>query len=500
MQTSENRKLFFSAGHICPVLDDVRHRFSTIAVISIWLMSVLAAFAVTATAAPALPVMLAILLLPAVTATVLWRLKPEAASSRFLLAFVTLIPALLAVYSLSGTPAQFAAILAVAAIMTATVFWTCAISVAIATITAMAGYAIVFALPLHNSAIAVPPGTLIALVLATAVHGGLLSFIVQFARSTAARLENKIKQSAASNLTIEELARQQSSDAGREKERRTKLQKLITEFDTEFLDSLDSVLQSLAAMKTTASGLTEIANRTNTEVLTAARSSEESSESIVKVAVAVEQLSSSISAINVELLSANELAETIDNSAQGTNQAIDSFDESIRRIDDIVSLIQSIASQINLLALNATIEAARAGDAGRGFAVVATEVKSLANQTANATQDVSVQISEIKAAAARAFNSARDLSHGVRDINERTQTISTSVQEQDRATRTIHANMEKVSTTIQGMAQINENVRSSSEGTQHVANEVLESTQSIQGKAVVLETSIHQLLQRIASA
>ena len=124
----------------------------------------------------------------------------------------------------------------------------------------------------------------------------------------------------------------------------------------------------------------------------------------------------------------------------------------------------------------------------------------VASQTASATHDIADQINEIKAAAASAFNSAKNLSVGVHEMNGRTMAIAQSVHEQDRATRTIHENMARVATTVQSMTSLTNNVRRSAEGTLKVSSDVYQATDELQNRTTDLETSIHKLLQRIASA
>jgi methyl-accepting chemotaxis protein len=120
-----------------------------------------------------------------------------------------------------------------------------------------------------------------------------------------------------------------------------------------------------------------------------------------------------------------------------TSTVVQGLAESGRKIGDVVKLIQDIAGQTNLLALNATIEAARAGDAGRGFAVVASEVKSLATQTAKATEEITVQVSAVQSATDEAVSSIKAISQTINQINAITTAIATAVEQQGAATREI---------------------------------------------------------------
>ncbi|MGE3247363.1 MAG: methyl-accepting chemotaxis protein [Beijerinckiaceae bacterium] len=483
------------------ILDSLRARFSGLVAIAIWPLAALAV--VSAAFGNSLPATVAaiVCLPPAAIATFAWRRYPAAEWTRHALGLAALIPALAICHSFGSDALKMAAILGSALVITSLVVWTCERTIWIVGAVKFAHHILALALvPQDLPAIFVSRTGVAVLMTATVVHIVMLGVSARFARRLTGHFEKVIRRSAEAKATIETLAREQTQVAGREKERRNVLKAIITEFDTVSLDSMDHVVQDLSVLKSTAATLSEIANRTNDEVKRAAATSDESSQSITTVAGAVQQLAGSISSINDELSAANALASGIEESARGTNQAVDSFDISIHKIDDIVGLIQAIANQINLLALNATIEAARAGEAGRGFAVVATEVKNLANQTALATQDVTRQIDEIKSAAANAFDSVRTLSGGVREMNKRTMSIADAVQDQDRATRIIHSNLANVADVVRSMASVTDQVWKSSDGTLQIANDVLQSTESIQQKATELETSIHKLLQKIATA
>jgi methyl-accepting chemotaxis protein len=288
--------------------------------------------------------------------------------------------------------------------------------------------------------------------------------------------------------------------ARREAERRKQLQEIITAFDTEFLDTLDGVLDSIRHLKQTAGELASIADTANDEVIAVAATSEESSRNVADVAAATEQLSSAIGAIDRQLVTTQTLVAEMNDNTQATNVTVDKLDLSVRKIDGIVALIRGIAEQTNLLALNATIEAARAGDAGRGFAVVAAEVKTLSHQTAIATQDIAAQIAEIKQATTQAVTNIRSLSAGMLQMDERTVGIAAALEEQGQMTYVISRSIGEVATGTAYLAQTTSTIRDSATRTHEVAGDVLGSTETLANKAEKLETAVHQFMQRVASA
>ena len=156
---------------------------------------------------------------------------------------------------------------------------------------------------------------------------------------------------------------------------------------------------------------------------------------------AAEELSSSIAEISRQLGQTNNLVEIAVSEAAMTNTEIGSLAKAAQKIGDVVKLIQDVAGQTNLLALNATIEAARAGEAGRGFAVVASEVKSLAVQTAKATEEIAGQIAGVQASTTAAVDAIGRIADRMKEISQFTAAAAASVQQQNAATSEISQNV-----------------------------------------------------------
>lgn len=171
------------------------------------------------------------------------------------------------------------------------------------------------------------------------------------------------------------------------------------------------------------------------------------------VASAAEELSSSVDEISRQVTHSASIANAAVDEANRTSEMINGLSQAAEKIGDVVGIIQDIAGQTNLLALNATIEAARAGDAGKGFAVVASEVKSLANQTAGATEEISAQISEIQSATKSAVVANETITKTIGEINEVATAIASAVEEQGAATQEVSSNIVQVSEASESTGQ-----------------------------------------------
>jgi len=179
---------------------------------------------------------------------------------------------------------------------------------------------------------------------------------------------------------------------------------------------------------------------------------------VASVANAAEQLFESIDEISRQVVQSTQVVKQAVSESLETNAGMERLSAAARRVGDVVSLISRIAAQTNLLALNATIEAARAGEAGRGFAVVAQEVKTLATQTAKATQDISGQIADMQAATETSVGAIDTIQHKIGEVEQISAIIAAAVQEQGASTQEIARNVRSAASGTAEMSTYVENV------------------------------------------
>jgi methyl-accepting chemotaxis protein len=220
---------------------------------------------------------------------------------------------------------------------------------------------------------------------------------------------------------------------------------------------LGSVGENAQVMQHTALALTGVASDATTQAVSAAAASEETATNVQTVAAATEELAISIQEIGKRVEQATRVVRQAGSTTERSASEIETLAAAGQRIGDVVGLIQAIAAQTNLLALNATIEAARAGEAGRGFAVVASEVKSLAAQTAKATEEIAQQVAGIQSSTKSAVDAVREVAVAMREIDEVTTAIAGAVEEQGAATREISQNVQMAS---QGTQTLSSNISS----------------------------------------
>jgi hypothetical protein len=268
--------------------------------------------------------------------------------------------------------------------------------------------------------------------------------------------------------------------------RRAGIDAAITTFRPQVEKLLLSVSNSATAMRATAGQLLGSSDQTSQRAEGAVHAFHEASTNVETAAVAANELSHSIAEISRQLTHTSDIVALATGEARDTDGDIAGLAAGAQKIGDVVKLIREIAGQTNLLALNATIEAARAGEAGRGFAVVASEVKSLAVQTAQATEDIASHILGVQNSTASAVEAIRQITTRMQEINEYTTAVAAAVEQQNSAT-----------------GEISHNVASAAQGTGHVvavlgevagaATETRASAEVVRDASQTVETAVADL-------
>ncbi len=248
-----------------------------------------------------------------------------------------------------------------------------------------------------------------------------------------------------------------------EHERRAAMAALATQFEQSVGSLVQEVSQASAEMRRSAEALNMIASQTSGQTTSIASATEQAAANVRTVAAASEELSSSIQEITAKAQMSSTIALQAVEQANISDARIRDLEAAAHKVGEVVSLIQAIAQQTNLLALNATIEAARAGEAGKGFAVVATEVKSLASQTARATQDIGAHIGTIQSATSGTVDAIQSIRGTIDHMNQIAQAISDNMIQQGAATSDIARNVHEAA---QGTDEVAGHVHAMADATQ----------------------------------
>ncbi len=296
-------------------------------------------------------------------------------------------------------------------------------------------------------------------------------------------------------LEVERLKREQEEQEKRTaEEKRQQLMELANRFESSVGSIIGSVSSASTELQQTAQSMSSTAEETSNQSAAVAAASEEASCNVGTVASSTEELSSSISEISRQITESNRIATQAADDADSANEAVRSLADAAQKIGDVVSLISDIAEQTNLLALNATIEAARAGEAGKGFAVVASEVKSLATQTAKATEEIAAQVSGMQSATDGTVQSIDGITKVIAKLGENAAAVASAVEQQNAATQEIARSVQEASTGTQEVASNIVGVQQAAEQTGTASAQVLGAAEELSKQSETLREEVDRFV------
>jgi methyl-accepting chemotaxis protein len=298
------------------------------------------------------------------------------------------------------------------------------------------------------------------------------------------------------------LARERAAAERKEmaENRRKELLALAAGFEESVKDVVQTVSGAATEMQATAEQMVGAARDTLDRASAASGSSARAAESTGTVASAAEELSSSTVEIGRQVAQSTEIAGRAVSEAEETNVTVRDLSEAAQKIGEVVQLISDIAGQTNLLALNATIEAARAGAAGKGFAVVAGEVKSLAAQTAKATEEIAAQIGRIQGATRGAVAAIESIGATIAAMNEISTSIAAAIDQQGATTAQIARSVQEAAESTGSVSQNIGGVTRAADETGQAANHVLTSAADLAKQSAVLHQEVERFLDQVRAA
>jgi methyl-accepting chemotaxis protein len=301
-------------------------------------------------------------------------------------------------------------------------------------------------------------------------------------------------------LARQDLELAQAQDQAAREARLRRLDALTKGLDTMTHGLLGELADAANRLEGTAQSLASVSQEATVQGNQIADASALASDSIQSVAVASDELDSSIAEIARQAALSQKIADEAREKAEAGMRSVGLLEISSRKIGDVVSLINQIANQTNLLALNATIEAARAGEAGKGFAVVASEVKTLAGQSSKATDEIAAQVADVQRVAEETAESIRTISSVITHVATIAASIASAVEEQSTATREIGKQASNAAAGAESVTRSLARIRQGIDVTSSSAGEVLSSAQNLSRETGVLRTELSSFLSDVRAA
>ena len=311
-----------------------------------------------------------------------------------------------------------------------------------------------------------------------------------------ARALSVLKIRLAERATLEE---KQSAAEVERRSRQQGVDHAITSFRTEVGLALEAFKSNAERMREASDGLARVAAESSERAARAADNAHGASGNVENAAQAAEEMGAAIREVEFQVRRVRTEIVEAASVSRDTAGSVQALDETARAIGEVVNLIRDIAAQTNLLALNATIEAARAGEAGRGFAVVASEVKSLAAQTADATDRIVAQVAAIQGATGQVVSAIQNIAERMNAIEKFANSVATSIEQQAIATGEIASGVAMASTSALSVSSDLSVLADSVEETGRSAEQVRGAAGEVADQAQRLDSTVDQFLRNVAA-